>query len=236
MREPQPESRWRVSLPMYNLPEMQAVNADFWDAIRHELQRQDIKSLPASLDFARRPVPERIERDTLLTQVCGYPLQTIYQGQAVLLGAPVYGAEYCVGPTHTGVFVVYRESAFAQLADLRGCNFVYNSRHSNSGMNLPRRAIADIVKGERFFGSIVETHNAQPARQYRARSPPRSRCDVRRQCHLRVLLPASSAARCADPRAGGNATESIDTVRDVARDTRPTAGCFAAGPSQRCAI
>jgi hypothetical protein len=40
MREPQPESRGRVSLPMYNLPEMQAVNAAFWDAIGHELQRQ----------------------------------------------------------------------------------------------------------------------------------------------------------------------------------------------------
>ena len=31
MPEPQAESHWRVSLPMYNLPEMQAVNADFWD-------------------------------------------------------------------------------------------------------------------------------------------------------------------------------------------------------------
>jgi ABC-type phosphate/phosphonate transport system substrate-binding protein len=163
MQEPQPESRGRVSLPMYNLPEMQAANAAFWDAIRHELQRQGIKSLPASLDFARRPVPERIERDTLLTQVCGYPLQTIYQGQATLLGAPVYGAEHCAGPTHTGVFVVHRGSAFAQLADLRGCNFVYNSRHSNSGMNLPRRAIAEIVEGESFFGSIVETHS-QPGK------------------------------------------------------------------------
>jgi ABC-type phosphate/phosphonate transport system substrate-binding protein len=159
MRELQSESRQRVSLPMYNLPEMQAVNADFWDAVRSELQRQGIEDLPAGLDFARRPVPERIERDTLLTQVCGYPLQTIYQGQAALLGAPVYGAEHCVGPTHAGVFVVHRESAFAQLADLRGCNFVYNSRHSNSGMNLPRRAIAEIVNGERFFGSVAETHS-----------------------------------------------------------------------------
>jgi ABC-type phosphate/phosphonate transport system substrate-binding protein len=161
MREPQPESHWRVSLPMYNLPEMQAVNADFWDAVRRELQRQGIESLPGNLDFARRPVPERIERDTLLSQVCGYPLQTIYRGQAALLGAPVYGAEHCAGATHTGVFVVHRDSTFARLADLRGCNFVYNSRHSNSGMNLPRRAIAEIVKGERFFGSIAET-NSQP--------------------------------------------------------------------------
>ena len=85
---------------MYNLPEMQAVNADFWEAIRRELQRQGIESLPAGLDFARRPVPERIERDTLLTQVCGYPMQTIYRGQAALLGAPVYSAEHCAGATH----------------------------------------------------------------------------------------------------------------------------------------
>jgi ABC-type phosphate/phosphonate transport system substrate-binding protein len=159
MPEPQPESHWRVNLPMYNLPEMQAVNSHFWEAIRRELQRQGIESLPGSLDFARRPVPERIERDTLLSQVCGYPLQTIYRGQAALLGAPVYGAEHCSGATHAGVFVVHRDSAFARLADLRGCNFVYNSRHSNSGMNLPRRAIAEIVEGERFFGSITETHS-----------------------------------------------------------------------------
>src|SRR5262245_65524855 len=159
MGEPQTESHWRVSLPMYNLPEMQAVNAAFWEAIRREPWRQVPGSVPGSLDSARRPVPERIERDTLLSQVCGYPLQTIYRGQAALLGAPVYGAAHCSGATHAGVFVVHRDSAFARLADLRGCNFVYNSRHSNSGMNLPRRAIADIVAGERFFGSITETHS-----------------------------------------------------------------------------
>ena len=62
---------------MYNLPEMQAANAAFWEAIRRELQQQGIESLPGSLDFARRPVPERIERDTLLSQVCGYPLHMI---------------------------------------------------------------------------------------------------------------------------------------------------------------
>jgi hypothetical protein len=34
MPKPQAESHWRVSVPMYNLPEMQAVNAAFWEAIR----------------------------------------------------------------------------------------------------------------------------------------------------------------------------------------------------------
>jgi ABC-type phosphate/phosphonate transport system substrate-binding protein len=159
VQEAQVESSRRVSLPMYNLPEMQSVNAAFWDAVRCELQERGVGDLPDGLDFARRPVPERIERDTLLTQVCGYPLQTVYRGQAAVLGAPVYAADHCQGPTHAGIFVVHRDSDFAQLADLRGCNFVYNSRHSNSGMNLPRRAIADVAAGDRFFGSIAETHS-----------------------------------------------------------------------------
>ena len=93
---------WRASLPMYNLPEMRQANAAFWDAIGSELQRQRDVALPAALDFERRPVPDEIERDTLLTQVCGYPLQTIYRGQAVVLGAPVYAAEHCQGPTRCG--------------------------------------------------------------------------------------------------------------------------------------
>jgi ABC-type phosphate/phosphonate transport system substrate-binding protein len=150
---------WRVSLPMHNLPEMRAINAAFWAAIRTELRRQGIDDIPPALDFERRPVPAEIERDTLFTQVCGYPLQTIYRGQAALLGAPVYAVEHCVGPTHVGVFVVHRDSTFEQLADLRGCRFVYNSRHSNSGMNLPRRSIADIADRKPFFGTISETHS-----------------------------------------------------------------------------
>jgi ABC-type phosphate/phosphonate transport system substrate-binding protein len=149
----------KVSLPMYNLPEMQADNAAFWNAMQVELSRLGLDDLPEELDFNRRPVPDKIDTDTLFTQVCGYPLQTIYRGQATLLGAPVYAAEHCNGPTHAGVFIVGAKSKFRRLDDLRGCRYAYNSRHSNSGMNLPRRAIADIASGKPFFASIAETHS-----------------------------------------------------------------------------
>ncbi len=128
---------------MYNLPEMRSVNAAFWGAVRIELARQGFREITASLAFERPPLPAEIEPGTLFTQVCGYPLQTIYRGQATLLGAPVYAVEHCEGATHAGVFIVHRDAAFARLADLQGCRFVYNSLHSNSGMNLPRRAIAE---------------------------------------------------------------------------------------------
>jgi ABC-type phosphate/phosphonate transport system substrate-binding protein len=147
----------QASLPMYNLPEMQAGNAAIWRAIRTEAERLGVMGLPAALDFARKPVPARIEPDTIFTQVCGWPLQTIYAGQAMVLGVPAYDAPHCAGPTHAGVFVVRRDAPFSSVADLRGCDFVFNSIHSNSGMNLPRRVIAELADGRPFFGSIVET-------------------------------------------------------------------------------
>ena len=158
MATPSPQAPSRASLPMYNLPEMRSANAAFWAAIRQELARRGA-NVTAALEFERKPVPASIERETLFTQVCGYPLQTIYRGQVALLGAPVYAVDHCDGPTHAGVFIVHRNSAFAELADLRGCRFVVNSVHSNSGMNLPRRAIADIAQGAPFFGAVAEAHS-----------------------------------------------------------------------------
>jgi ABC-type phosphate/phosphonate transport system substrate-binding protein len=146
---------------MYSLPEMAAENAAFWLAIRTEAERLGVMGLPPELDFERKPVPARIEPDTVFTQVCGWPLQTIYAGQATVLGVPAYDAPHCTGPTHAGLFVVRRDAPFCSVADLRGCDFLFNSIHSNSGMNLPRRVIAELAAGRPFFGSIVET-NSQP--------------------------------------------------------------------------
>lgn len=159
----------QASLPMYNLPEMQADNAAFWLAIRTEAERLGVSGLPQELDFTRKPVPERIEADTVFTQVCGWPLQTIYAGQATVLGVPAYGVPHCDGPTHAGVFVVRRNAQYRTVSDLRGGDFVFNSVHSNSGMNLPRRTIAELADGQPYFGSIAETHS-QPGNLARVAS------------------------------------------------------------------
>jgi len=147
----------RASLPMYNLPEMRSVNAAFWAALRLEAGRLGLTGLPPRLEDRRPAVPAVLEDDLIFSQVCGYPLQTIFRGQAILLGAPCYAAAGCEGPTHVGVFVVHRGAPYRTLGDLAGCRFAFNSIHSNSGMNLPRRAIAELAGGKRFFGSIVET-------------------------------------------------------------------------------
>ncbi len=146
-----------ASLPMYNLPEMRAVNARFWEALRGLLAEAGLHDLPESLTFDRLPVPERIGPEILFSQTCGYPLETIFAGQALRLGTPCYAVPGCDGPTHCGLFIVPAGSTARELRDLRGGVFLFNSRHSNSGMNLPRRALADIADGRPFFAKVIET-------------------------------------------------------------------------------
>jgi hypothetical protein len=136
---------------MYNLPEMRAVNARFWEALRELLVEAGLRDLPERLTFDRLPVPERIGPEVLFAQTCGYPLETIFSGQAIRLGTPCYAVPGCDGPTHCGLFIVPAGSAARELRDLRGGVFLFNNRHSNSGMNLPRRALADIADGRPFL-------------------------------------------------------------------------------------
>jgi ABC-type phosphate/phosphonate transport system substrate-binding protein len=146
-----------ASLPMYNFPEMRDVNARFWEALRGLLREAGLDDVPESLTFDRRPVPERLEAHMLFSQTCGYPLETVFEGQAIRLGAPVYDAPGCDGPTHRAFFLVREDGPAQSLADLKGGVFLLNSLVSNSGMNLPRRALSEIAGRKPFFREIIET-------------------------------------------------------------------------------
>ena len=146
-----------ASLPMYNLPEMRPVNAQFWEALRGPLVEAGLDEVPETLHFDRLSVPERIGPEVLFSQVCGYPLETIFSGQAVRLGTPCYDAPGCDGASHCGLFVVPAGSKVRELRDLRGGTFLLNHRHSNSGMNLPRSALAKIAGGSPLFAKVIET-------------------------------------------------------------------------------
>jgi len=142
---------------MYYLPEMRSSNAAFWDALASELRRDGWADLPTELSFARHPVPERIESDVLFSQTSGYPLQTIYRGQHRMLGVPTYDAPGCGQGTHCAFILVRKDSPYQKPEDLKGATFALNSRHSNTGMNLPRLLFARLAGGKPFFRSVVET-------------------------------------------------------------------------------
>jgi ABC-type phosphate/phosphonate transport system substrate-binding protein len=150
-----------VSLPMYNFPEMRAENARFWQALRGLLLEAGLEDVPEPLIFERGPVPDRLESTLLFSQTCGYPLETVFKGQAIRLGAPLYdmpGCDTAPGwPTHRAFFLVRQDSPAQSLADLKGSVFLLNSLVSNSGMNLPRRALAEIAGGKPFFRQVIET-------------------------------------------------------------------------------
>jgi ABC-type phosphate/phosphonate transport system substrate-binding protein len=147
----------QASMPLYGLSELRAAKADFWRALCVEFSRAGGTQAPDVLDFAQSTVPACIEARVLFTQVCGYPLQKLFASQAVLLGAPLYQADFCEAATHCGVFVVHRAARYEGLEDLRDCRFVFGGPFSNSGMNLPRRAIAEIAGGSPFFAHAMGT-------------------------------------------------------------------------------
>lgn len=146
-----------ASLPMYNFPGMRRANALFWTTLAEHLKRRGIPEVPDDLTVDRAPVPDGIGADVLFTQTCGWPLQTIYRGQYQLLARPCYDAAGCTGGTHSAFIMVREDSPARTVANLRGARFALNSLHSNSGMNLPRRLIADLAMGQPFFNEVVET-------------------------------------------------------------------------------
>lgn len=158
-----------ASLPMYNFPEMRSSNAQFWEALRGLLLESGLSDVPETLLFERGPVSARLEGEMLFSQTCGYPLETVFKGQAVRLGAPVYDVPGCAGATHCAFFVVRADAPAQCLDDLRGGVFLLNSPLSNSGMNLPRRALAQIAGRKAFFGQVIETggHSASLERLIR---------------------------------------------------------------------
>src|SRR5271168_3004025 len=70
-----------------------------WEALHGLLIESGLRGVPKQLNFEREPVPDRIGPEVFFTQTCGYPLETIFAGQAVRLGTPCYAAPGCDGPT-----------------------------------------------------------------------------------------------------------------------------------------
>ena len=149
-----------ASLPMYALPEMAAANAALWTAVRERLAAAGIEALPALLSPAPVALPGAIAPETLFSQMCGYPLRRLYDGQYHLLGTPLYDLPGCGWfapgvPGHCSFIVVARTSEAETLMDLRGRRFAVNGFDSNSGMNLPRRLLAPLADSRAFFSDVI---------------------------------------------------------------------------------
>ncbi|MCB8875665.1 phosphate/phosphite/phosphonate ABC transporter substrate-binding protein [Acidisoma silvae] len=145
-----------AALPMYALPEMATANAALWTALRAAAAIDE----PADLSPSPLALPGTIAPETVFSQMCGYPLRKIYQGQYRLLGTPLYDLPGCRlrpdgVPTHCSFLIARADSPVFVLEHLRGKSFVMNGPDSNSGMNLARRLVAPFARDGRFFGEVL---------------------------------------------------------------------------------
>lgn len=143
-----------AGLSMYDFGRLAAANDILWQAIARFLRAAGMTGVPSALD-RDRPI-EQLWRDPrlLLAQSCGYPVMTSLLGRVRLVATPCYRAAGCVGPRHGSALVVRADDGRADLAALRGSRCAANQRHSNTGMNLLRAAVAPLADGQPFFRSL----------------------------------------------------------------------------------
>ncbi|MBB3219849.1 phosphate/phosphite/phosphonate ABC transporter substrate-binding protein [Pseudoduganella umbonata] len=143
---------WKAALPMYNVSPrlrqgydalLEALLADAGVTGAVEL----VDDTGPLLDFWQRP-------DLLFAQTCGYPWLHALRGHATLVATPAFDVPGCDGSDYSSVLVVRGDGGIRTLDDARGRVAAVNERHSNSGMNALRHAVAPLARDGRFFGRV----------------------------------------------------------------------------------
>lgn len=141
---------------MYDFPEVRAATDALWRGVAAALERAGLGGVPKTLTReADRDV--WYSPELLLSQTCGYPLTHELAGLVELVATPSYSAEGCSGADYCSLVVVAESNPATDLQDLRGAVCAYSRRHSHSGYNALRAAIAPLAGDTAFFSRVVET-------------------------------------------------------------------------------
>lgn len=145
-----------ASFSMYDFPEVRAATDTWWRGIASALRRAGLKAVPEALtrdlDIDVWHSPE-----LLLSQTCGYPLTHELAGVVELVATPAYSADGCSATDYCSLIVVSEDNPAAGLENLRGTVCAYSRRHSHSGYNALRAAVAPLAGGGAFFSRVVES-------------------------------------------------------------------------------
>lgn len=147
----------RASLPMYDLPGLEAATDAWWRGLAAAFQAEGIAEVPARLTRQADYAALWTAPDLLFSQACGYPLTHVLAGRVTLVATPVYDCPGCDGGRYRSEIVVRADDAAASLAALKGRRAAVNAADSQSGCNALRHAVAALAEDGRFFGSVTLT-------------------------------------------------------------------------------
>lgn len=126
-----------ASLPMYDLPPVQAANDRLWALIRDGLRAHGMAAPDALTRGADTLWPQWESPDLVFSQTCGMPYRTRLHGHVTLVGTPDYGLPGCPPGHYRSVFVAHRDDRRSAIADFDGSDLAYNETVSQSGWAAP---------------------------------------------------------------------------------------------------
>ena len=145
-----------ASLGMYDHPRQYWANDAIWSALAEILRREGVDAPPA-LDRGRAVAKKLRDTNNWFGPHSGAPMVKDSDLDLRVIGVPVYDVPDCDPGQHVSYIVTRRDDSGAGLINYLGRRAAINSPKSNTGSNLFRAAIAELSRGERFFGEVVET-------------------------------------------------------------------------------
>ncbi|WP_193368157.1 phosphate/phosphite/phosphonate ABC transporter substrate-binding protein [Pelagibius marinus] len=144
----------RASLPMYELPGLEAATDAWWTGLAAALRAEGVAEVPTHLTRAAELSELWTAADLLFSQTCGYPLTHALAAKVTLLATPVYDVPGCAGGLYRSEILLRADDPAEALSALRGRRVAVNARDSQSGYSALRHAVAPLAAQGGFFGEV----------------------------------------------------------------------------------
>src|SRR3546814_10725357 len=109
----------RASLPMYDLPGLEAATDAWWAGLAAAFRAEGLHQVPERLTREGGHAALWTAPDLLFSQACGYPLTHALAGRVTLVATPLYDCRGCDGGTYRSEILVRADDPARSLADLR---------------------------------------------------------------------------------------------------------------------
>jgi ABC-type phosphate/phosphonate transport system substrate-binding protein len=144
----------RASLPMYDLPGLDAATDAWWAGLAAAFRAEGLREVPDNLTRGGDVRELWTAPDLFFSQTCGYPLTHALAGEVTLVATPVFACPGCAGGAYHSEVLVRADDAAQTLADLRGRRAAMNGADSQSGCSALRHAVAGLAEKGRFFSEV----------------------------------------------------------------------------------